>query len=80
LVDSDDPSAKFKAAKTKAAKVGIENLSDEDVKGLSRAQLRELRGVLNLCAEVAVYRKLIVCRAARRSARSVLCIATLSAE
>jgi hypothetical protein len=44
LVDPDDPRAKFKAAKAKAKKVGIENLSGEDVKGLSPAQLRELRG------------------------------------
>jgi hypothetical protein len=41
---SADPWAKFKAAKAKAAKVGIENLSNQDVEGLTRTQLRELRG------------------------------------
>jgi hypothetical protein len=48
LVDCDaacnDPRAKFKAAKAKAKKVGVENLSQDDVKGLSQAQLKELRG------------------------------------
>jgi hypothetical protein len=48
LVDCDaaclDPHAKFKAAKSKATKVGVENLSEDDVKGLTPAQLRELRG------------------------------------
>ena len=39
-----DPQAKFKAAQAKAAKVGVENLSEEDVDGLSPAQLKELRG------------------------------------
>jgi hypothetical protein len=39
-----DPRAKFKAAKAKAEKVGIENLSDKDVEGLTPTQLRELRG------------------------------------
>jgi hypothetical protein len=47
LVDCDaacnDPRAKFKAAKAKAKKVGVENLSQDDVKGLSQAQLKELR-------------------------------------
>lgn len=40
----DDPHAKFKAAKAKAKKLGVENLSEDDVKGLSSAQLRELKG------------------------------------
>jgi hypothetical protein len=48
LLDCDatcrDPRAKFKAAKSKAKKVGVENLSEGDVKGLSPAQLKELRG------------------------------------
>ena len=44
LVEPDDPQAKFKAAKAKARKVGVENLSDEDVEGLNPAQLKELRG------------------------------------
>jgi hypothetical protein len=39
-----DPQAKFKAAQAKAAKVGVENLSKEDVDGLNLAQLKELRG------------------------------------
>ena len=43
-VVKQDPQAKFKAAQAKAAKVGVENLSNEDVDGLSLAQLKELRG------------------------------------
>ena len=39
-----DPRSKFKAAKAKAEKVGVENLSDEDVEGLTPAQVKELRG------------------------------------
>jgi hypothetical protein len=39
-----DPQAKFKAAQAKAAKVGVENLSKDDVDGLTLAQLKELRG------------------------------------
>ena len=41
---SADPRAKFKAAKAKAEKVGIENLSGKDVEGLTPTQLKELRG------------------------------------
>jgi len=41
---SADPRSKFKAAKAKAEKVGVENLSDEDVEGLTPAQVKELRG------------------------------------
>src|SRR5262245_37831901 len=48
LVDCDaacrDPHAKLEAAKSKAKKVGVENLSEDDVRGLSPGQLRELRG------------------------------------
>ena len=39
-----DPQAKFKAAQAKATKIGVENLSKEDVEGLSLAQIKELRG------------------------------------
>ena len=39
-----DPQAKFKAAQAKAKEVGVENLSKEDVEGLSLAQIKELRG------------------------------------
>ncbi len=39
-----DPQAKFKAAQEKAAKVGVENLSKEDLDGLNLAQIKELRG------------------------------------
>ena len=38
-----DPLAKFKAAH-KAAKVGVENLTNEDIEGLTSAQITELRG------------------------------------
>jgi hypothetical protein len=43
-VIAQDPQAKFKAAQAKAAKVGVENLSEEDVDGLNPIQLKELRG------------------------------------
>ena len=36
--------AKFKAAQDKAARVGIENLSQEDIEGLTSSQLKKLRG------------------------------------
>lgn len=39
-----DPKAKFRAAKAKAAKVGVENLTQEDIAGLSSAELKQLRG------------------------------------
>jgi hypothetical protein len=35
---------KLKAAQAKATKVGVENLTKEDIDGLSSAQLKELRG------------------------------------
>jgi hypothetical protein len=35
---------KFKAAQAKATNVGVENLTKEDIDGLSSAQLKELRG------------------------------------
>jgi len=37
IFKSADPRSKFKAAKAKAEKVGVENLSDEDVDGLTPA-------------------------------------------
>ena len=36
--------AKFKAAQAKATKVGVENLTKEDIDGLGSAQLKEHRG------------------------------------
>jgi hypothetical protein len=39
-----DSEAKLKAAKAKAAKLGLEKLTREDVDGLSRGQLKQLRG------------------------------------
>ena len=39
-----DPQAKFKAAQAKSAKVGVENLTKEDIDGLNYAQLKQLRG------------------------------------
>jgi hypothetical protein len=39
-----DSQAKFKAAQAKAAKVGVENLTKDDIDGLNVAQLKELRG------------------------------------
>ena len=34
-----DPEAKFKAVQVKAEKIGVENLTEDDVAGLSSAQL-----------------------------------------
>jgi hypothetical protein len=39
-----DSQAKFKAAQAKATEVGVENLTKEDIAGLSATQLKELRG------------------------------------
>jgi hypothetical protein len=36
--------AKFKAAQAKAAKVGVENLTEGDIDGLSFEQIKQLRG------------------------------------
>ena len=36
--------AKFKAAQAKAAKVGVENLTERDIDGLSFEQIKKLRG------------------------------------
>jgi hypothetical protein len=39
-----DLDAKFKAAQAKAKKIGVENLTKDDIAGLSPAQLKVLRG------------------------------------
>jgi len=39
-----DPQAKFKAAQAKAAKVGVENLTQADIAGLSVDEIKRLRG------------------------------------
>jgi hypothetical protein len=39
-----DPQVSFKAAQAKAAKVGVENLTKEDIEGLAPAPITELRG------------------------------------
>jgi hypothetical protein len=39
-----DPQAKFKAAQAKAAKVGVENLTQDDIAGLSANEIKQLRG------------------------------------
>lgn len=39
-----DPQAKFKAAQAKAAKVGVENLTQADIAGLSVDEIKQLRG------------------------------------
>jgi hypothetical protein len=39
-----DPQAKFKAAQAKAAKVGVENLTQEDIAGLTPDEIKQLRG------------------------------------
>jgi hypothetical protein len=39
-----DLEAKFKAAQAKAKKIGVENLTKDDIAGLSPAQLKVLRG------------------------------------
>ena len=39
-----NPPSKLKLAQAKAAKVGVENLTGEDIEGLSSAELKELRG------------------------------------
>ena len=41
---SPDPEAKFKAVQAKAKKIGVENLTKDDIAGLSPAQLKVLRG------------------------------------
>lgn len=39
-----DTQSKFEDAQAKAAKVGVENLTKEDIEGLSMAELKQLRG------------------------------------
>jgi len=39
-----DPSAKFKAAQAKAKRVGVEQLTQKDIEGLSYEQIKQLRG------------------------------------
>jgi hypothetical protein len=39
-----DPETKFKAVQAKAEKIGVENLTKDDIAGLSPAQLKVLRG------------------------------------
>jgi hypothetical protein len=39
-----DPQAKFKEAQAKAAEVGVENLTKEDIDGLNLAEIKQLRG------------------------------------
>ena len=43
-VVGQEAEAKFKAAQTKAAKVGVENLTQRDIDGLSFEQIKQLRG------------------------------------
>jgi hypothetical protein len=38
------PQTKFKDAQAKAAEVGVENLTGEDIAGLTPAQIKQLRG------------------------------------
>jgi hypothetical protein len=38
------PPDKFKLAQAKAAEVGVENLTAEDIEGLTSEQIKELRG------------------------------------
>jgi hypothetical protein len=39
-----EPNAKFMAAKEKAKREGVYALTDEDIRGLSQEQIKELRG------------------------------------
>lgn len=39
-----DPKAKFKSVQAKVEKIGVENLTQDDIAGLSPAQLKVLRG------------------------------------
>jgi hypothetical protein len=39
-----DPSAKFKAAQAKAKRIGVEQLTQKDIEGLSYEQIKQLRG------------------------------------
>jgi hypothetical protein len=44
LTPAPKADAKFKAAQAKAKREGVENLTQEDIAGLSSAQLKQLRG------------------------------------
>jgi hypothetical protein len=39
-----DTQAKFKEVQAKAAEVGVENLTNEDIDGLTLAEVKQLRG------------------------------------
>ena len=39
-----DPQAKFKAAQAKAEKLGVHTLTEQDIAGLSPAQITQIRG------------------------------------
>jgi hypothetical protein len=39
-----DQQAKFKEVQAKAAEVGVENLTKEDIDGLTLAEVKQLRG------------------------------------
>ena len=39
-----DPNAKFKAVQAKAKRVGVEQLTQKDIEGLSYEQIKQLRG------------------------------------
>ena len=39
-----DPEAKFKAAQAKAEKLGVHTLTEQDIAGLSPAQITQIRG------------------------------------
>jgi hypothetical protein len=41
---SPDPEAKFKTVQAKAKRIGVENLTKDDIAGLSPPQLKVLRG------------------------------------
>ena len=43
-VVGQEAEAKFRAAQAKAAKVGVENLTERDIDGLSFEQIKQLRG------------------------------------
>jgi hypothetical protein len=43
-VVGQEAEGKFKAAQAKAARVGVENLTEKDIEGLSFEQIKQLRG------------------------------------
>jgi hypothetical protein len=42
--DEQEAEVKFKAAQAKAKKVGVHQLTQDDIDGLSLAQIKQLRG------------------------------------